>query len=62
MAHKTFMQVATAIFAVVAAAHSLRLVLGWGVTIGGFQVPLWWSAVGLLLAGFLAWSGYKLNS
>ena len=55
------MKAATAVFSVVALFHALRLVMGWGAAIGGFEVPLWWSVVGLVAAGFLAWSGYKLS-
>ena len=61
MDHGTFMKVATAVFSVVAVFHALRLVMGWSVVIGGFGVPLWLSVVGFLVAGFLAWSGYKLS-
>ena len=59
MDHKMFMKIATTVFAVVALFHALRLLMGWSAVIGGFQVPLWWSIVGLLVAGFLAWTGYK---
>ena len=61
MGHKTFIKVVTAFFGIVALFHALRLVMGWGAVIGGFHIPLWWSIIGLLVAGFLAWSGFKLN-
>ena len=59
MDQKTFVKVAATIFSVVAIFHALRLVMGWGVAIYTFEVPLWWSIIGLLLAGFLAWTGFK---
>jgi len=53
------MRAATIIFAVVAIFHAVRLFSGWGVMIHTFSVPVWWSFVGLLIAGFMAWTGYR---
>jgi len=61
MKQKTYNQVTCLIFIVVAAFHVLRLLLGWSLVIGGFSVPVWLSAVGAVVAGFLAWSAYKLE-
>jgi len=57
---KTFTQVATVIFTAVALMHLLRLVNGWGANIGGWDVPMWVSILGLVVAGFLAYSGFML--
>jgi hypothetical protein len=32
----------------------LRLFAAWEVTVVGFVIPVWWSALGLLIAGGLA--------
>jgi hypothetical protein len=51
---KRFTTIAVAVFSLVAIAHLLRLLLGWEVTVVGFVVPVWWSAIGLVVAGGLA--------
>jgi hypothetical protein len=60
MDQKTFDGVAGAIFAVVALAHLLRIVMGWPVVIGGWDVPMWVSWVGLLGAGGLSYFALRL--
>lgn len=45
---------AAIILLVVAAAHVLRLVYGWQVTVADGIVPMWVSVVGALVAGTLA--------
>ena len=60
MEQKTFNTVAGAIFAVVALAHLLRLVLGWPVVVGGWTVPMWVSWIGLVVAGGLCYLASSL--
>jgi hypothetical protein len=38
----------------IAVVQALRFALGWPVTINGFSVPLWASAVAALVAGGIA--------
>lgn len=40
---------ATAVFALVALAHLLRLSMGWPVTIGPWNAPMWASIVGVIV-------------
>ena len=55
-----FPQLAAAIFLIVVAAHALRLIFKWVVLgIGGWQVPMWVSAVAIVITAYLA---YELNS
>jgi uncharacterized membrane protein YozB (DUF420 family) len=61
MSHKTFSLVAGLIFLLVAVVHALRLVFGWHVTFGGWTVPMWVSALALLIAAYLAFEGLKLG-
>ncbi|MBI2639034.1 hypothetical protein HYW83_05595 [Candidatus Peregrinibacteria bacterium] len=42
------------IFAAVAVLHVLRLFYGWAAQIGGWDVPMWFSGVGLVVAALLA--------
>ncbi len=51
---KPFSVIASAVFALVATAHLLRLVLRWDVVIAGVSVPLWVSVAGVVLPGGLA--------
>jgi len=51
---KPFTLAAVAVFSIVALAQLLRLVLGWEVTVQGFAIPLWASAIACVVAGGLA--------
>lgn len=51
---KPFSTIAAVILALVALMHLLRLVYGWQVTFAGWVVPLWVSAIGLIVAGGLS--------
>lgn len=51
---KTFTTIAVVVFTLVAIVHLLRLVFGWEVVVTGYVVPVWWSAIGLVVAGGLA--------
>jgi hypothetical protein len=57
----TFLLVTSAIFALIALLHALRLIYGWSVTIGEWTVPVWVSTVGFLIAGYLAFQGFLLK-
>ena len=60
MTQGAFLLVTSSLFAVMALLHALRLIYGWNVTIGGWTVPVWVSAVGFLIAGYLAFQGFLL--
>jgi hypothetical protein len=51
---KPFTTVAAVFLAIVALMQLLRFVLAWPITIDGFAVPVWASAVAFLVAGGLA--------
>jgi hypothetical protein len=51
---KPFTTIAVAVFTLVALVHLGRLLLGWEVVVTGFVVPVWWSAIGLVVAAMLA--------
>ena len=51
---KPFTTVAVALLALIAVVHLLRLFAGWDVVVTGFAIPVWWSAIGLVIAGGLA--------
>jgi hypothetical protein len=60
MTEKTFVTIATVIFALVAVLHLLRLVIVWSVIIDTWTVPMWVSWVGLVVAGGLSYYGARL--
>jgi protein-S-isoprenylcysteine O-methyltransferase Ste14 len=51
---RPFTRIAAVIFGIGALVHLLRLIFHFSVNIGRFQVPLWASVIGLLVAGLLA--------
>ena len=56
-----FLLITSSIFALIALLHALRLIYGWTVTIGEWIVPVWVSSVGFLIAGYLAYQGFRLK-
>jgi len=62
---KLSINMAVAIFILVAIAHFLRLVFGWEVTVNSLVIPMWVSVLALLIAGALAYylwhEAYKLK-
>jgi len=61
MGQKTFSLVVGLIFLLIAIMHGLRLAFRWEVVLNGWSVPMWVSAVALLIAGYLAFEGLKLG-
>jgi len=59
MKKKTYYTLASVIFAVVAIAHAVRAFYGWDAVIGGVEIPLWFSWVAVVLAGYLAVRGFQ---
>jgi len=51
---KPFTIVAVVFLALIAVVHLLRLFGAWEVAVAGFVIPVWWSALGVLIAGGLA--------
>ena len=51
---KPFTLVAIAVFALIAALQLLRFFMAWEVTVNGFIVPVWGSAVAFVVAAVLA--------
>ena len=51
---KPFTTIAVAFLALIAVVHLFRLFAGWEITVVGFAIPVWWSAIGLFVAGVLS--------
>lgn len=56
---KTGSLLAIILFALVAAAHLLRLIFGISVTVDTWPVPLWVSVIGTVVPALLAWLLWK---
>lgn len=61
MNQRTFSRVAGAIFFLIAVLHVVRLARGWQVTLAGWAMPSWVSWVALVVAGYLAYEGFRLG-
>jgi hypothetical protein len=59
MDQKTFCIVAGVIFAVVALFHLLRIYMEWAIQIEDWSIPMWVSWIGLIVAGGLAFFGFR---
>lgn len=60
LSSKTYIKISKVIFFVVGLMHLARLLLGWPIVIGGWEVPMWASIIGFVAAWYLAYNGYKL--
>jgi len=62
MDQKTFVLIAVVIFAIVALAHLLRILMGWPIVVDSWPVPMWLSWIALVIAGGLSYFGLSLVS
>lgn len=62
MTSKQFATAAGTVFTIVGIAHLLRVINGWPLIIGSWEAPLWPSVLAVLLAGFLAFTAWRLRS
>jgi hypothetical protein len=51
--------VSAVIFGLVALVHLARLIFQWDLTFAGHVVPMWASVVGIVVAGFLSFFGFR---
>jgi hypothetical protein len=61
MTQRVFSLITATLFSLIALLHALRLLRGWQVTIGDIVVPVWVSWIGLAIAGYLTYQGFKLS-
>ena len=55
-----YIRIAGAVFGIYALFHLLRLMLGWPAQVGNWAIPMWASALGLLLNGALSVWAFRL--
>ena len=58
---KPFTTIAILIFSLIAVAHLLRIVFTWEVIANGISIPLWPSAVAVVISGVLAYMLWREN-
>jgi hypothetical protein len=49
------------LFSLIALLHAIRLLFGWHVMVENVVVPVWVSWIGLAIAGYLAYQGFRLG-
>jgi hypothetical protein len=54
MIKQYYVQISGALFLIIAALHLLRLLNQWPANIAGWDVPMWFSVVAVIIAGSLA--------
>ena len=60
MTQRIFSLVTAVLFFLIALLHAVRLLRGWQVIIEGAVVPMWISWMGLAIAAYLAYQGFRL--
>jgi hypothetical protein len=60
MTTRTFCRLAAAIFALIALLQLIRIVMGWSVTLNGFDVPFWASWIAIIVVGALSFLGFRV--
>jgi hypothetical protein len=50
------------IFLLIGLLHLLRVLYGWDAIVAGWSVPIWISWVALVVAGYLAYEGFRLRT
>ena len=60
LSSKMFYKVAGVVFAIVGFLHLLRVVLGWNIVVGIYNIPSWLSLVAVVVSGYLSYSALKL--
>ncbi len=59
MTPRIFTRIAAAMFSLIALGHAVRLIFGWHVKVESLVVPVWISWIGLAIAGYLAYEGFR---
>ena len=59
MSAVSYARLAAVVFAIVSILQLARAAVGWPITIGTVEVPVWASWLACVLAGVLAWLGFS---
>lgn len=61
MNSKSYIQITALLFLAIALVHAWRIWSGVAVVVGDWAAPNWVSWAGVIVGGYLAYTGYKLN-
>ncbi|HEY9583772.1 MAG TPA: hypothetical protein VJI66_02310 [Candidatus Paceibacterota bacterium] len=61
MTKKDFLSIVSALFLIIGIIHLIRIVSGWDVQVGDLMIPVWASWVGVIVAFYLSFQGFKLR-
>ena len=61
MSQKTFSLTAGVVFLLIALGHLLRVVFRVTFVVAGVAVPMWASALAVIVMGYLAFEGFRLG-
>jgi hypothetical protein len=61
MNQKSFNLTVGIVFVLITILHLLRITFGWSAIIAGWVVPEWVSWAAMVVAGFLAYEGFRLS-
>ena len=56
---RPFTRIASALFALIALAHIVRLFTNFQFIIGSHAIPVWASYIAIVVAGFLSWGLFR---
>ena len=59
MSDHAYALIAGIVFLLVAIAHLLRMALGTPVVVQGVSIPMWASAIALVVTAFLSYEGFR---
>lgn len=62
MKKRNYFFIVASLFSLISLMQLSRIIFAWKANIGGWDVPMWLSGIFVLVAGFLAYSGFKLGS
>ena len=60
MSQKAYAFTTATLFTLIGLLHALRLTFRWTVVLESWQVPMWASWIGFVIALFLAFEGFRL--
>lgn len=61
MNQKTFTATAATLFLIIGILQAARLLGSWDAVINGWSIPVWLSGIAVVVALFLAYTGFRLT-
>ena len=58
---KSYITITATVFSAVALLHLMRIISGESVIIGGWNLPITFNWVGMVITAFLAYQGFRLS-